>query len=257
MATAMVTLSRLGLSTAFIGKAGSDQAGQEIIRGLMEEGVDTSGVVRAEGKSSQIALIVIEEKTAHRTIFWTKGTCFPMAPQEIDENLIRSARLLHLDGLHIEASIEAARYARRDSIPTMLDSGTLRKEIFTLLPLIDYLVVAEGFALKFAGTAEEALPELAKFGARLICVTLGEKGCIALEGKKIYRQRAFPVNAVDTTGCGDVFHGGLIYGILQGWPPAQSIEFASATAALKCRKVGGRAALPALGEVQEFLSHIR
>jgi sulfofructose kinase len=258
VATALVALSRLGLSAACLGKVGDDQAAEAIIEGLKDEGVNTAGMVKARGKTSQLAFIAVEEGSGNRNIFWTRGTAHPLLPEEIKWNIIKSSRFLHLDGLHIEASIAAARFAREQGIPTMLDAGTLREEIKPLLPFIDYIAVAEGFARALAedDNMVKALHALAAYGAKMVCITMGHLGSLGLEGERIYVQKAYPIEAMDTTGCGDAFHGGLIYAILQQWSTQRALEFASAVAALKCRKMGGRAGLPTADEVSHFfLSH--
>ncbi|MHC9543755.1 MAG: carbohydrate kinase family protein [Vulcanimicrobiota bacterium] len=104
---------------------------------------------------------------------------------------------------------------------------------------------------------EQSLRAMALHGARMVCITQGERGSAALVNGRVYHQKAFPVNVVDTTGCGDAFHGGLIYGILQEWPSERQLEFASAVAALKCRARGGRTGLPTVPEVEEFLREKR
>jgi sulfofructose kinase len=255
VATAMVALSRLGCSTAFLGKTGADLAGREIQKGLKQEKVCIRGLIKARNRSSQNAFIVIENQTANRTIFWNRGDAFPLQPGEITWDILDASKMLHLDGLHIEASLEAARFARSRSIPVMLDAGTLREEIRPLLPLIDYLIVSENFAKSY-GHGEnplEWLSALALTGARITCITMGNRGSIALEGHAVFQQKAFSIEAVDTTGCGDAFHGGFLYGILRNWPLRQTQEFAAAVAALKCRKSGGRDGLPTLEETMSFL----
>ncbi len=255
VATALVTLSRLGVKTFFLGKTGDDDSGREIVKGLKAEKVNTAGVIKAPGRVSQVAYIAVEMGSAQRTIFWNRGSAFPFEPGEIRWDLIEKAGFLHLDGLHSHAAIEAARFARGRGIPVMLDGGTLREEMLPLLPFIDYLVVTEGFAHNYSHSDNplEWVSALALKGAKVACVTMGSRGCIALEKNQIFRQKAFSVDAIDTTGCGDVFHGAFIFGILKQWPLRQTLEFASAVAALKCRKMGGREAIPSLEEALTFL----
>lgn len=256
VATAMVTTARLGLRTAFLGKVGDDSFGTEIIQELNAEGIDTRGVVVAPGKTSQFAFIAVEKQRPTRTVFWTRGTAHPLLPREIRTDVLLASRYLHLDGLHVDASLEAARLARAAGIPVMLDSGTLREEYRPLLPLVDHLAVSEGFARAFAGSDDPALGlrALQAAGPRFVCITLGERGCVGMHDGRIVRQPAWPVPVVDTTGCGDTFHGGLIYALLQGWDLAERLAFASAVAALKCRRMGGRAGLPSLAEVRAFMA---
>ena len=90
-------------------------------------------------------------------------------------------------------------------------------------------------------------------GGEAIIVTLGEKGSISVSNEGYFYQPAYEIKAVDTTGCGDVFHGAFIFGLLQNWNLKEKIRFATATAALKCRDIGGRTAIPDLREVEDFL----
>jgi ribokinase len=123
-----------------------------------------------------------------------------------------------------------------------------------LLPLIDHLVVSEKFARQADNNPEEALKKLAEYGAEAITITLGKAGSLSRSTDgQTFSQPAFKVDVVDTTGCGDVFHGGYIFGLLQGWPLPQTIRFASACAALKTRALGGRTAIPVLQVVENFL----
>ncbi|MCZ6679310.1 MAG: PfkB family carbohydrate kinase [Candidatus Poribacteria bacterium] len=103
---------------------------------------------------------------------------------------------------------------------------------------------------------EAVLQRLCEFGAKIAVVTLGERGCVAKWEKGIFAFPAFPVNVIDTTGAGDAFHGGFIYGLLQDWPVEQTIRFASAVAALNCCNLGGRSGLPTVEEVDRFLANV-
>jgi ribokinase len=257
VATALVTLSRLGVAAAFLGRVGNDDFGRRIRQELLAEGVDCRGLKTDHGGSSQFAFIAVEESTGNRNIFWTPGSARPLCTDEVDSRFIRGCRVLHLDGLQLEASLAAARIARQNRVITVLDGGTFRKRTADLLPFIDHLVVSERFASQVADGREprSALKDLLRYGAQAVTVTLGAKGSHTLsqEGEEFY-QPAFSVAAVDTTGCGDVFHGGYIYGLLQGWSLRCTVKFAAACAALKTRALGGRTAIPSLHEVEAFLA---
>ncbi|NIP48526.1 MAG: sugar kinase, partial [Gammaproteobacteria bacterium] len=156
-------------------------------------------------------------------------------------------RVLHLDGLHLDVAIEAASIARRIGVATVLDAGTFRDGVEGLLPLIDHLVVSETFVSQSTDdkNPDVALQDLASYGAQAVTMTCGSKGSYSYQqGERIFHQPAFDVDAVDTTGCGDVFHGGYIYGLLQAWSLPQRVRFAAACAALKTRALGGRSAIP-------------
>ncbi len=254
VATALVTLARLGVQVAVIGAVGDDEFGRQIHEGLIDEGVDCTNLVYSPGTSSQVAFISVDGD-GHRNIFWYRGSACPSLPQAFHA-LLSASRILHLDGLHLDVAIAAAEVARKLNVVTVLDAGTLRPGIENLLPLIDHLVVSEKFARQVndRDDSETALNLLAGYGAKAVTITLGNAGSMSMgDDGQIFRQSAFVVDAIDTTGCGDVFHGGYIYGLLQDWPLSQTVRFATACAALKTRSLGGRTAIPLLHEVESFL----
>ncbi len=254
-ATALVALTRLGVATAFCGRVGDDEHGRRIRRELEAEGVDCRGLCVEAGATSQFAFIVVEQRTGRRNIFWTRGSVRPLKPADLDLDLITSCRILHLDGLHLDASLEAAATARRYGVVTVLDGGTLRPGVERLLPLIDHPVVSERFARQLDPRSHQAaLQQLLAYGGLAATITCGIQGAYTLtRAGDYFHTPAFPVTAVDTTGCGDVFHGGYVYGLLQGWPVRQVVRFAAACAALKARALGGRTAIPTLDEVAALL----
>lgn len=257
VATAMVTLSRLGASTAFIGKISDDYFGTLIKDSLTEEHVNIDYIVEEKGGSSQFAFIVIEKETGKRTIFWSRPSVAPLKPDEINKDVIKSARILHLDELMIEGSLEAARCAREAGVTVVVDAGSLREGSLELIKWADYVIASEDFAKHYykSNDPKAAAMDLLKLGSMAVVVTLGDKGSITVSGESCFYQPAFKVKVVDTTGCGDVFHGAFIFGLLKKWDVKKIIRFASATAALKCRSIGGRTSIPDLREVQEFLKN--
>lgn len=255
VATALVTLARLGVATAMVGAVGDDAFGPQIRSGLVAENVDCRFLRDVTGAASQVAFIAVDAE-GHRTIFWHRGEARPAIPDEFEAVLTSGVRVLHLDGLHLEVAVPAAEIARSNGVTTVLDAGTRRPEMERLLPWIDHLVVSENFARQWSGVDdfEAALRLLAEQGAQVVTITRGRKGSVSLDQEgRLLVQPAFPVDVVDTTGCGDVFHGGYIYGLLQAWPLAQTVRFAAACAALKTRRMGGRSAIPRLCEVDALL----
>jgi ribokinase len=256
VATAMVTLARLGVDSSFIGAVGSDDFGQKIRQGLLDENVDCSFLQEVDNASSQVAFIAVDEN-GHRNIFWHRGEANPVVPYEMESLLSGGVEVLHLDGLHLQPAVCAAEMARDKGVLTVLDAGTFRAGMEELLPLIDHLVVSEKFARQATGekAIAKALVLLARFGAQAVTITAGKDGSVSLEkgGEPVF-QPIFHVDVVDTTGCGDVFHGGYIYGLLQGWALQHRVRFAAACAALKAKRLGGRTAIPCLAEVEVLLS---
>jgi ribokinase len=250
-ATAMVTLSRLNVPVSFIGKVGDDSFGALIQEGLKKEGVDISAMVVESGGTSQFAFISVEKDSGKRNIFFTTGTISPLKFDEIDTNYIDRCKILHLDGLMTDASIKAAKYARSMGKKVSLDAGTLRDGMVELCRETDYLVTSEKFARSYikGSDFEYALKELKKLGPEIVCITLGEKGSIALTDGVVTHQPAYDkINVVDTTGAGDVYHGGFIYGILKGYDIKKTLDFASFVSGMKCSELGGRDGIPKADE---------
>ncbi len=263
VATALVSLARLGARCSFYGISGDDESGEKIRNSLEIENINTEGLLRRPYTGSQIAFIAVERGSGRRTIFWKRPSGESLKPEEIPKGFLDRADFLLLDGLMAEASIFAARCAIDKGIPIMLDAGRVRDGMVELASMCDYVVVSEEFGkelidandLLSGSGKEKALPVMKSFGAKACTITLGKNGSITLAGDEIFHTPAFDVETVDTTGAGDVFHGGYIYGLLSGWNVKEVVRFASAFAALKCRKLGGRAGIPSLEEVKEFLRH--
>ncbi|MFO8091059.1 MAG: PfkB family carbohydrate kinase [Desulfatiglandaceae bacterium] len=257
-ATAMVTLSRLGVQTSFIGAVGDDRFGAEIIRFLETEKVDISFLKSIPGCMSQLAFIAVTA-AGSRTIFWHRGTVPSPEPSEIDLSPFTGARVLHLDGLKIEASIAAARQAKSMGITVVLDAGTFREGTDLLLPLVDILIASERFAVPLVGVGKasdaEAIKTLVSFGPTQVVITQGARGSVGFDGGEIIHQTAFNVKAVDTTGAGDVYHGAYIYRFLEGEDIAGCMKFASAAAAYKCTVSGNLKGVPHLEQVLEIMNH--
>jgi len=255
VATALVALSRLGVPCRFYGVIGDDREGEAIQQSLRDEGIDVSGLVTRTNTSSQTAFIAIDRSMGTRTIFWKRPTGDPLAKEEIPTDFLRGTEFLLLDGLMKDISLFAATEAKKASIPVMLDAGRVRDGMLELARLSDYVVVSEEFARNFGWKEDPAAFKqgIRKLGFGITTITLGSRGSITVADDEVISCPAFSVETVDTTGAGDVFHGGYLYGLLQKWPLRDTIRFASAVAAMKCRKLGGRAGIPRLSEVQQFL----
>ena len=253
VATALVALARWGLSCAFAGVLGDDLFGGMIKTSLDREGIDTSGALVRKGHESQFAFIVAEPGLGRRTIFWQRPTGHPLSPDEIDYSIIRQAKVVLTDGLFPEASLAACKAAKEAGAQVVVDAGSLREGMLELARLSDYYLASEAFAEALVGNdkAIEACHKLAEFGPRVAAVTLGAKGYVALTDGRIIERPAYQVEAVDTTGCGDLFHAGFTYGVVQGLDVEKSLDLGAWSAAMVSRELGGRAGIPALRELVE------
>jgi ribokinase len=255
VATALAALCRLGIQCRFHGVIGDDGAGEKIRRSLQEEGVDAQGLIVRSDAASQVAFIAVEKGTGKRTIFWKRPTGEALRTAELPHDFLEATHFFLMDGLMQDVSHAAAMRARELNVPVMLDAGRMRPGMRELAGLSDYVVTSEEFAKDIGLTLDEDALRRKRdeIGAGVLTVTLGERGSITVWKDEVMRIPAFRVDAADTTGAGDVFHGGYIYGLLRGWGLRETVTFASALAAMKCRKIGGRAGIPRLNEVMEFL----
>jgi ribokinase len=255
VATALVTLSRLGIKCRFHGVTGDDHEGKEIRQSLIDENINTTGILIRASASSQIAFIVIEKNTGKRTIFWKRPAGAELKIKELGSNFLKNSRFLLIDGLMKDISLYAAKKAQSLKIPVMLDAGKMRGGMLEIAKNCDYVVASEEFgkALGWKNNPKAFLKKIKHLKFKIFTATLGEKGSYTFFQDKYFYTPAFKVKAVDTTGAGDVFHGGYVFGILKGWEIEYTVRFASAIAAMKCRKIGGRAGIVNLNEVLRFM----
>ncbi len=256
VSTALVTLARLGAKVGFVGKLGNNEFSRFAINEFTQEKVDTSGIIKEEKAGPYFAFIVVDEKKGSRTIWWTDQMVSRLKKEELSKDFITSCQILHLDEYDLPAALLAASWAKEAGVRTVLDAETPEKrQLLPLIKLIDFLIVPEQFALGFSGAtnAEKAAEFFLKRGPEVVVFTQGKRGSWTRTKENSFFQPAFRVPVVDTTGCGDVFHGGFIYGILKHWPIEITSEFASAVAAIKCEKLGGRAGCPSFKKAKDFL----
>ncbi len=251
VATALVALSRWKLPCYFAGVVGDDAFGTIIADSLREEGIDTDGIVLRGGHSSQFAFIVSEPGIGRRTIFWQRPTGIPLQPDELDLDVLQKSRALHTDGLFTEASLFACRKAKDAGIPVVVDAGTLREGMLDMVHLSNCFIVSETFSQAMAEDPLETCRILYGLGARFVGVTLGAKGYIALVDGRIIEKPAYPAKAIDTTGCGDVFHAGVTYGMVQGWDAEKCLDLGAWAAAMVSMQMGGRKGIPTYMELKE------
>lgn len=255
-ATAGVAAARLGMKTGFVGVIGDDEHGARIRRDLEGEGIYTGAMQIRQGCSSSIAYCWIEQSTGKRSIAWARGSFSELTGDEVDLDLIRNAKILHLDGHNPEGGLAAAKAARENGVIVSLDAGTLRPGVKELLPYVTLLIASEDFARRYTGEddLEKALLKLGENGSEVTGITMGCKGSMVLENGKAVHCPAFAIQAVDTTGAGDVYHGAFAVRYSETRDVRASMRFASAVSALKCLKPGGRTGIPTRSEVEKFLA---
>jgi sulfofructose kinase len=251
VATALVTLARLGCRTRYVGKLGEDDFSAFILQGLEREGIDTRAVVRRPEVRGRFAFIMVETATGLRTILHSGHGLALFEPDEMDREAILAGRVLLLDSSDAGASHIAAGWARATGIPVIFDGDKYRPEARDLPALCSHPIVSQRYAAAYTGAADpsRAARAMAADLGRLVIVTAGQAGAYAAGPGIELHQPAFPISVKDTTGAGDVFHGAFAYTLLQGWDLPRQLRFAAAAAALKCRGLGGRRAIAGLEEV--------
>jgi sugar/nucleoside kinase (ribokinase family) len=257
-ASAMVALQRLGLQTAYAGRFGSDAEGDFGLVTLQAEGVNTEFAEVMEGARNQIAFIIIDARSGERTIIWDRDARLAYKAVEAPVDLAARTRVLHLDAHDPPACVRMARVAREAGTIVSLDIDNIYDGLPELLPLVDMLVTSSEFPRRLTGIADEraALVEIKhRHGGALVGMTLGARGSLVYHEGVFVESNSFqvPGGCRDTTGAGDAFHAGLIYGLLNGEEIETSLRLANATAALKCRSLGARTSLPTQAELYDFI----
>lgn len=257
IASAMIGLQRLGLRTAYAGRFGKDEGGHTGIESFAIEEVNTDFAEVIEGAQTQTAFIIIDEQSGERTILWNRDERLIYSADEAPTELARRGRVLHLDANNPAASVAMAQAAKASGAIVSADLDHVFDGIENLLPLVDILITSESFPLQLTGitdTRQSLAAVKLRYGCALVGATLGARGAIICCENQFMETAAFPVpgGCVDTTGAGDAFHAGFLYGLLQGEEIETSLKLACAVAALKCRNLGARAGLPAVAELNAF-----
>ena len=255
IATALLAGARLGLRGAFVGSTGSDAAAAAVLAPLAAAGIDVSGVRRVAGAATRLAIILVDRASGERTVLWYRDPRLRLRREDVAAARVARARCLLLDGDDPEVTVHAARSARASGVPVVLDVDRTAPGIEALLAQADYPIVSRHFAESFApdGTLRGGLARLVGLGARLAVATLGEHGCLALDGAREIASPAYRVTPRDTTGAGDVFHAAFVWGLLEGLEVETLLRAANAAAALSARALGAQGGLPTRNELEAFL----
>lgn len=257
-ATTMVGLQRLGLKTAYVGHFGADEEGAYGLRSLTEEGVDVRFAEQIAGARTQIAFIVIDERSGERTVIWNRDKLLAYDEKDAPVDAAALGKVLHFTPHDIMACLRMAQAAKENGTIVSIDIDNVFEGVNELLPLVDILISSAEFPEKLIGIKDkkESLREIkSRFGCKIVGMTLGEAGSLLFCENEFIETKGFavPGGCKDTTGAGDSFRVGLLYGLLKGETVENAAKMANAVAALKCRALGARTALPKERELMEFL----
>jgi sugar/nucleoside kinase (ribokinase family) len=246
--TALVALQRWGLRTAYVGAFGDDHGGAMARAALLADGIDIEATTVRCGTRHQVSVILVDDVSGERSVMGETPGPLRLRGDELRQDALTSGRILLMDAVDIPTACLAATWAKAADVRTVLDIDEPAMGIDDLLKLTDVLIAGSEFPGKLTGKNDlrAALRDIAVRGPWFVGVTLGAGGALALVHGRFHYVPAFRLPVVDSTGAGDIFHAGSIYGLLQDWPVDDTIRFAAAAAALKCGKLGARPGIPTL-----------
>jgi sulfofructose kinase len=254
-ASTVIACQLWGLATRYVGKLGDDHAAALHRREFARTGVDARLITVPHAASPQSLILV--DSGGERTVLNHRDDRLLLQPDDLDRAWITNARALHVDGLETAAATLATGWARRAGIPTIADLDELYPGVEDLIANIDFLIVSRDFPARLTGerNLEQALRTIMRrFGCTVTAATLGQEGVLAWDGAHFHLRPAYQVPVADTTGAGDIFHAGFIYGLLQGWPLARRLDFACAAAALNCTATGARGGIGAVEAIEALMA---
>jgi sugar/nucleoside kinase (ribokinase family) len=253
-ASAVTACQTWGLATRYVGKLGDDDAARLHRSELARLGVDARLIEVAGALSPQSVIIV--DGGGERTVLIRRDDRLQLSADEVEREWIVNARALLVDGIEAEAATQAAKWAHEAGVPVIADLDEEYDGGDDLLACVDYLIVSRDFPAHMTGEhgLGRALQMLrSRYNCRLTAATLGPDGVVAWDGERLLHRAAFRVPVVDTTGAGDIFHAGFIYGLLRGWPLERQLDFACAAAALNCTCSGARGGIRGVEDVEKLM----
>lgn len=260
--TALVAAARLGLRCVYAGILGDNELSAFVRDSLTHEGVEVVGTARHPCAKPFHSTILIDRTTGERTILSHAHDVVGPEPEDIDETLIRTSRLVFVDHLGPAGTLHACTVARACGVPMVADIERVREPLVCdIMALVDHLIMPLRLAREVTGRhhPEDVVRALADVRRACTAVTDGIRGCwytMADDRGSVRHQPAFPIDVVDTTGCGDVFHGAYAAATLWGYGIPESVRFASAAAALKATRSGAQAGAPTKAAVTAFLEEM-
>lgn len=260
IASTMVGLRRLGMKTAYVGRFGADAAGDFGLQTVRDAGVDVRFAEQIAGAQTQIAFILIDARSGERTVIWKRDALLSFAPEEAPVKLMKETKIFHATPHDAAACVRMAKAAQANDAIVSIDIDNIFNGVEEMIPLVDVFISSAEFPERLLGITDRktALREIkSRFGCPIVGMTLGEKGSLILAENEFVETDGFavPGGCQDTTGAGDAFRVGFLYGLLRGETIETAARMANAVAALKCREVGARTALPNESELFELLKN--
>ncbi len=256
-ATTVIACQTWGLRTRYVGKLGDDDAARLHERTFERVGVDAR-LIKVPGGVSPQSLILVDG-SGERTVLCRRDEHMTLRPEELRREWVVNARVLHVDGHDTAAATLAASWAHDAGIPVVADLDDTYPGVEDLIANIDYLIVSSDFSCRLMDDTnlERALRKMqSRYSCRLSAATLGVDGVLAWDGRQLVHSAAYRVPVVDTTGAGDVFRAGFIYGLMQDWPLERQLDFSCAAAAMNCMAHGARGGIKPVSAIEELMATV-
>ena len=258
VATGLCAASRLGAKCALMTPLADDDGAEFMKNEYLKDNIDITFSPIRKGTTTNTCYIIVNKDTGNRTICGAGGTVGRLYEEDINFDLIKSAKVLMLDGSSgTEVGTIAAKYARENGVKVMLDSEYPSPGMLSIMEHTDFLITSEECMYVYGESEdiEVCLRNAFKKGKHdIVVATLGNKGGAAFDGETYFEYPIFPSEVVDTNGCGDVFHGAFAYGYTRGWSYSKICHFASGVSSMKCMKLGGRSGIPTMPELVAWLT---
>ena len=257
-----VAASRLGAEVRMVGRVGTDAFGPMLRRGLQSYGVDVSRVASDPGCSSGAAAILLDANRENRivAVYGANMRCDDDQVRETHSALVGADCLLLQLEVPLAVSLAAARIARRNGVPVILDpapASALPAEAYALVNVLTpnqtEAAALVGHPVDNISQGRSAAAELSGRGVETAIVKLGERGAVWVSGDSSGHVPAFDVEAVDTVAAGDAFGGALGVALAEGRDLAAAVRFAAAAGAVAVTRPGAQTAMPSLDEVESLL----
>ena len=252
-ANAAYLLGKWGLDVSFAGIVGADEYGKKIKSELESVNVDTKYLQFSDEFNTTNSFIVANKENGSRTIFTYRDKKMAMDKIELDFN----PDIILFDGQEVEVTNKLLEeYPKAISI---IDAGRPTEEIVNLAKKVDYLVCSKEFAEKVSNIIManndqyiEVYNYMKNEFKNEVVITLEDKGCLYQSNNQIKIMPSLNVNAIDTTGAGDIFHGAFTYGIAKKYPLETILKIANVAGALSVTKVGSKYSIPEKDEIKEY-----
>ncbi len=260
-ATALVAAARQGCRCAYAGTLGDDEPSRFVVQRLGEEGIDLTHLRRQPDARPVRSTIIVDQSRQTRTLLYDLSGVVGADSHWPPEDLIRGVKVLLVDHCGVAGMIRAARIARQARTAVVADLERGDDPLFAeLLGLIDHLILSRGFAESITGENDPAAAArgLWAAGRRAAVITCGKDGCWFVTDQQPavpQYQPALRVETVDTTGCGDVFHGAYAAALVLGLDVPRALRYATVAAGLKAKCPGGQAGIPSRAAVEAELAN--